>query len=194
MSVHNRTHSSQIFNSSLHVPSAFLTVYPSHIKISANIFYFEVFGMYTISWAVCCLTLLLSAHCTHATPVPDVSAPLSPLYVQDPHDVQSPSYPPPTCSASQDRAFDIGAVISTNGAIMDFCTTQTDSISANSWQPISGYYFGGKGKVVRLSLSWDNTGTCPTNRTTHSPSDNSGRGCKTMFRDIVLGCEYFGTF
>lgn len=150
--------------------------------------------MYNAYWAVTSLALLLPALCTLASPVPDVSTPLPPLYIQDPHDVQSPSYPLPTCSSSEARAFDIGAVIGKTGAITDFCTTQTNTISAASQEPISAFYAGGKGKVIRFSLTGDNTGTCPTNRTTHSPTDNSGRGCKTIFRDIVLGCESSGIF
>lgn len=145
--------------------------------------------MYSNLFSLICLELLLQTLSILASPLSDASASLPPLYNQDPHDVQSPTYPLPTCATSQGPAFDIAATIGTTGAIVDFCTTQTGIISATSQEPISAYYPGGQGKMIRFTLSWDNTGTCPTNGTTHSPSDNSGRGCETIFRDIVLSCK-----
>lgn len=142
------------------------------------------------TWANTCLLSLLPALCSHAKPMPEASVPSHRLYHQDPHDVRHPSYPSPSCWPSGLRGFDIGPVISPNGGLRDFCTTQTDSISAFSQGPIYADYSAGEGAKIRFSLSWDTSGTCPTNRTTHSPSDHHGKACETIFRDIVLGCKF----
>lgn len=119
-----------------------------------------------------------------------VTAHLPPLYKQDPHDVQHPSFPPPSCSPALDRGFDISTTIH---AIAAFCTHETGVVSAIDQQLISRTYAfaspPGDGSTIRIMLSWDNTGACRRSQLSLSPTQNSGRDCRTIYRNILLGCE-----
>lgn len=145
--------------------------------------------MFSTAWANAYLLFLLPALCSHAKPMPEASVSSHSLYHQDPHDVQHPTYPSPSCWPPGLHGFDISTVIGPDGALRDFCKSQTDSISASSQGPIYADYPVGESTRIRFSLSWDNSGTCPTSQTTHSPSDWHGKRCETIFRDIVLGCK-----
>lgn len=110
-----------------------------------------------------------------------------PLFGQDPHDVQYPSFPPPSCSPALNQGFDISTTIH---AIAAFCTSETGVVSAMYQQPISRTYASAGGvNVIRLSISWDNTGVCRRSQLSLSPVQNSGRNCETIFRMILLGCK-----
>lgn len=133
-------------------------------------------------WIICdsFFTLVLSK----------VTVPLPALYNQDPHDVQRPSFPLPECCTRADHGIDIGPTIH---VITAFCDSQTDLVSAAFPQSITKIYALDRlvedDNIIRLTLSWDNTGTCARSQIQLSPSQNSGRHCQTIFRDILLGCK-----
>lgn len=123
----------------------------------------------------------------------ELTVPRPPLYNQDPHDVQYPTFPPPACSPPADHGLDISTTIHLINA---FCASGTDTVSAIS-QPISKTYTldhtAGDISVVRLTLSWDDTSACARSRLLLSPSQCSGRSCETIFHSILLECEFAWT-
>lgn len=119
-----------------------------------------------------------------------ITAPLPRLYKHDPHDVQHPSFPPPTCSPALNQGFEISTTIH---AIAAFCTYETGSVSVTYQQPITRTYTSaspaGDSNMIRITLSWDNIGVCRRSQLILSPTHNSGWSCKTILRNILLGCK-----
>lgn len=144
------------------------------------------------NWTIICTIVVLQSF--FALALTKVTAPLPPLYNQDPHDVQYPSFPLPECYTRADHDLDIRPTIH---IITAFCMSETDTVSATSRQSISKAYALSHLKedpsIIRLTLSWDNTGTCSRSQVLISPSQNFGRHCKTIFSDILLGCKYLWT-
>lgn len=149
------------------------------IKVSkANVLSGEVSTQLTmLYYASMVLYLALSTTLAIDTP-----RSLPPLFDRDPHDVQHPSFPPPSCSPALNRGFGISTTID---AIAAFCTFETGVVSTIHQQPISRTY-----NVIRLSLSWDNTGVCRRSQLSLSPIQNSGRSCETIFTNILFGCKW----
>lgn len=123
---------------------------------------------------------------------PCLTAPHPPLYGQDPHDVRHPSLPGPLCSPALNKGFDISSTIL---AIEAFCEDETGIVSSTSQHPVSKAYIfpGSDGGAcnIRLILAWESTGTCRRSQLTLSPAENSGKVCKTIFRNILSRCEYY---
>lgn len=116
-------------------------------------------------------------------------ASISRLYSQDPHDVQHPNLPEASCVPTVGPYFDIYSGIS---AVESFCTIEDGVLSAMYQYPVSRLYvFSNIGNSIniRITLAWDTTEACKRSQLTISPIDHSGRICKTIFRNILLGCE-----
>ena len=107
---------------------------------------------------------------------------LGPLYERDPHDVQRPSFPPPTCFPATQWGFRIP--FATN-AVQEFCSMETTSVSAMSQGPLSRAYHSPEA-IIKITLSWDNSGTCSR---THSWSSPSDMYCEEIIMKSVRQCK-----
>lgn len=120
----------------------------------------------------------------------EYTAPLSPLYDQDPHDVQDPSLPLPSCAPARDQGIKIRPTIK---VIAAFCLSQRGLVSNEFRQPITNSHAfvdtDGSHQSVRLALSWIETGTCPRSKLSISPSQNARSLCRTILSRIMLDCK-----
>ncbi len=120
----------------------------------------------------------------------ELTEPLSPLYRQDPHDVQRPLFPPPTCAPRTGYGIQISSAIESIGA---FCVNEQSFVSADHQQPIirsySFYNSHGKHQDLQLALLWHDSGSCPRSQIIISPAQNAGALCKTVFNAILIQCK-----
>ncbi|KAL2046607.1 hypothetical protein ABVK25_011732 [Lepraria finkii] len=93
-----------------------------------------------------------------------------------------PPFPSPSCLPVSDGDFNVDYAII---AIGTFCTDFNQTVSAGS-DPASQVFAGGPSiPSIRLTLSWNDTGSCPQKQ---FPAQNAGRDCNTIFHSIISGC------
>jgi len=135
------------------------------IKVSkANVLYSREVSIQLTIFYYASMVLYLALSTTLAI---DTPGSLPPLFNRDPYDVQHPSFPPLSCSPALNRGFGISTTID---AIVAFYTFKTGVVLIIHQQPISRTYTSaGDINVIRLSLSWDNTGVYRRSQLSLSP-------------------------
>ena len=95
-----------------------------------------------------------------------------------------PLFPSPSCLPVSDGDFNVDYAII---AIGTFCTDFNQTVSAGS-DPASQVFAGGPSiPSIRLTLSWNDTGSCPQKQ---FPAQNAGRDYNAIFHSIISGYKY----